>query len=270
MKTLKYILVLSSFTALAQVGIGTSTPNGILEVNSANSGIVYPVVALTATNIQTPVSNPNTGSIVAGTVIYNTNLNNAGIESVYPGTYMWDGSNWIPQFSKRQSEIFFQTSTVLRSASNAGDQNVPGLGSVENNFFRPKYNGFYRIEVRGNFGAGRVNSPVAGADNAAFQDGTFKFNFNGNTYSLNVKSISTYDDSSGSTIFYEGVWKESYFVIYVDLIAGTDYYFTLTFDQSAAPAFVGNGNSGNGLGYVGKDIPCSIEFTYVEDYTADN
>lgn len=270
MKIFKYILFLASITTMAQVGIGTNTPNGILEINSSNSGIIYPVVALTATNIQAPVLNPNSGSLVAGTVVYNTNFSNTGIESVYPGAYMWNGSSWIPQFSKRQSEIFFQSSTVLRSASNGGDQDVPGLGTAENNFIRTKYNGFYRIEVRGNFGAGRVNSPVTGDDNAAFQDGTFKFNFNGNTYSLNVKSISTYDDSSGARIFYEGVWKESYLVIYVDLVAATDYYFTLTFNQSPAPAFEGNGNSGDGLGHVGKDIPCSVEFTYVEDYTADN
>jgi hypothetical protein len=270
MKILRYILALSSFTAIAQVGIGTSTPNGILEINSPNSGLVYPVVALTATNIQGPVLNPNSGSIVAGTIVYNTNLNNSGIESVYPGTYMWDGNNWIPQFSKRQSEIYFQNATVLRTESDLSDQDVLGIGVSDNKFFRTKYDGFYRIEIRANFGAGRVNSPVTGADNAAFQDGTFKFTFNGSTYHLNVKSISTYDDSSGSTIFYEGVWKESYLVVYVDLVAATDYYFNLTFSQSPSPAFVDGGNSGDGRGYVGKDVPCSIEFTYVEDYTADN
>src|SRR5690606_38781826 len=101
MKNFKYILFLTSITTMAQVGIGTNIPNGIMEINSSNSGIVYPVVALTATNVQAPVLNPNTGSLVAGTVVYNTNLNNTGFESVYPGTYMWDGSNWIPQFSKR-------------------------------------------------------------------------------------------------------------------------------------------------------------------------
>lgn len=270
MKIFKYLLLITSFTAIGQVGIGTNTPNGALEINSSNSGIVYPVVALTATNIQAPVQNPNTGALLAGTVVYNTNLNNTGLESVYPGTYMWNGTEWIPQFSKRQSEIFFQSPTVLRSESDLSNQDVPGLGVADNKYYRTKYNGYYRIEVRANFGAGRIISPVTGDDNAAFQDGTFNFTFNGYTYPLNVKSISTYDDSSGARIFYEGVWKESYLVIYVDLNAASDYYFNLTFTQSLSPAFVDSGNANTGRGYVGKDIPCSIEFTYVEDYTADN
>ncbi|KXN99043.1 hypothetical protein LS48_08170 [Aequorivita aquimaris] len=269
MKLLKFILFLISFGTMAQVGIGTTSPNGIMEINSSISGLVYPVVALTATNSQTPVLNPNSGTLVPGTVVYNTNLNNAGINSVYPGTYMWDGSNWIPQFSKRHSEIFFQNPTVLRTESDLTNQDVPGLGVTENKFFRTKYNGYYRVEIRVNFGGGRVTSPVPGDDNAAFQDGTFKFNFNGTTYPVNVKSISTYDLSSGSTVFYEGVWKESYLVLFLDLVAATDYYFSLTFSQSPAPAFNNNGEFGDGRGYVGKDIPCSIEFTYIEDYTGD-
>lgn len=270
MKIFKYILLMISCATFGQVGIGTNTPNGALEISSSNSGIVYPVVALTATNIQAPILNPNTGNLVPGTVVYNTNLNNNGTVSVYPGTYMWNGTNWIPQFSKRHSEIFFQSSTVLRSASNLSNQDVPNLGVTDNKFFRTKYNGYYRIELRVNFGGGRIFSEVTGNDNAAYQDGTFTFTFDGDTHSLNIKSISTYDKSTGSVIFYDGVWKESYFVIYTDLIAATDYDFNLTFTQSPSPAFVGSGNSGEGRGHVGKDIPCSIEFTYVEDYTADN
>ncbi|MDN3724744.1 hypothetical protein QRD02_10140 [Aequorivita sp. SDUM287046] len=270
MRLYKYFLLLISSTALGQVGIGTNNPRGALDINSSNSGVVYPVVALTATNLQAPVLNPNTGALVPGTVVFNNNLNNSGTQSVYPGTYMWNGTKWIPQFSKRQSEIFFQSSTVLRSESDLNNQDVPNLGLIANKFFRTKYNGFYRIEVRVNFGAGRINSPVAGNDNAAYQDGTFNFSFNGENHALNVKSISTYDESTGTIIFYEGVWKESYFVIYTDLIAATDYYFNLRFTQSPAPAFFDSGNSGAGRGYVGKDIPCSIEFTYIEDYTPAN
>lgn len=250
----------------AQVGIGTTAPNGILDINSNTFGVVYPVVALTATDIQAPVTNPNSGNLVAGTTVYNTNSTNSGTESVYPGTYMWNGTDWIPQFSKRQSEIFFQ-SGVLRSSSTGGYENVPGLGAAANKSFTAKYTGFYRIEVRVNYGGGTIEEPGSGDGevNTAYQDGTFRFVLeNHPDQSLDIKSISTYNNLFNA--HYNGVWKETYFVAYQNLNAGQTYDFNLTFDQSDSPGFENNGNSGVGRGYVGKDIPCSVEFTYVEDY----
>ena len=36
-------LVAASFAGMAQVGVGTTTPEGALDVVSANSGLLYPV-----------------------------------------------------------------------------------------------------------------------------------------------------------------------------------------------------------------------------------
>lgn len=75
----------------AQVGIGTTTPRGALEINSSTNGFVAPQVALTLTTTSAPVVNPqDSGSPLTGTLVYNTNT--AG--DVTPGYYFWNGTIW--------------------------------------------------------------------------------------------------------------------------------------------------------------------------------
>lgn len=56
-------------------------------------------------------------------------------------------------------------------------------------------------------------------------------------------------------------------VYYETLRAGQSYNFSLEFNQDPSPEFEDNGNSGSGFnggaGFVGFDIPCSVEFTYL-------
>lgn len=79
------------------VGIGTSTPNGALDVNATtnNYGFVVPRVALTASNAQAPVTNPQGGAILAGTTVYNTATAGVSPNNVAPGLYYWNGVRWI-------------------------------------------------------------------------------------------------------------------------------------------------------------------------------
>jgi hypothetical protein len=72
----------------AQVGFGTTSPEAALEVKSADSGILIPRVALTSTNVVTPVTNG-----VALELVYNTNT--AG--NVTPGYYYLstDTGPWV-------------------------------------------------------------------------------------------------------------------------------------------------------------------------------
>ena len=60
-------------------------------------------------------------------------------------------------------------------------------------------------------------------------------------------------------------WKETYITKYVNLTAGQTYNVSLEFDQYPAPDFVLLGNAGDGLGYVGAEIPCFIEITYIDE-----
>jgi len=51
----------------------------------------------------------------------------------------------------------------------------------------------------------------------------------------------------------------------VQLVAGQSYSFSIEFDQLSGAGFVSNGNSGDGRGYIGTDIPCFVEFTFLSE-----
>lgn len=88
---LSFSLILVSIGALAQVGIGTTTPRGALEINSNTNGFLAPQVTLTITTASAPVVNPqDSGAPLSGTLVYNTNT--AG--DVTPGYYFWNGTIW--------------------------------------------------------------------------------------------------------------------------------------------------------------------------------
>lgn len=99
MKTNKTVLtlVIGLFTSIlsAQVGVGTTTPRGALDVNSTTSGLIPPRVALTALNVAAPVVNPQGGGLVAGTLVWNTATAGVIPNNVVPGMYYWDGTRWI-------------------------------------------------------------------------------------------------------------------------------------------------------------------------------
>lgn len=78
------------------VGIGTDTPNGVLEINSSTTGLVLPRVALQATNIQAPIVNPRGAvALEPGTTVYNTATAGTTPNNVAPGLYYWNGSRWV-------------------------------------------------------------------------------------------------------------------------------------------------------------------------------
>lgn len=71
-----------------QVGIGTTDPNGALDINSSSDGLLIPRVALTAKNIAT-VQTPTVSEI-----IYNTATSGTTPNEVIPGFYFWNGTAW--------------------------------------------------------------------------------------------------------------------------------------------------------------------------------
>ena len=72
-------------SVLAQVGIGTTSPNAALDVTATTDGLLIPRVALVNTTTATVVT-PTISELV-----YNTAI--AG--DVTPGFYYWDGGKWI-------------------------------------------------------------------------------------------------------------------------------------------------------------------------------
>ncbi len=76
-------------TLKAQVGVGTTTPAGALDIASTTDGLLIPRIALSATNTAT-VSTPTVSELV-----YNTFTSAAGPNQVVPGFYYWNGTIWV-------------------------------------------------------------------------------------------------------------------------------------------------------------------------------
>ena len=256
-----------SLGASAQVGINTTSPEGILDANSTTLGVVLPRVALTDAVTEAPVTNPNGGSLAIGTTIYNTATTNTGTNDVSPGMYSWNGSRWLGQFHRKQYELF-ESNVYIRTASSSGYVNITGLTGQS---FTADYTGNYKVQLTVNYGGGGALVPNVSSGtsdgylNIARQHGEFRLNFDGTNYDVPIYSYSTaYDSSIGATNYF-AIWQESTAVFIVQLDAGDTVNFGLTFDQFPAPEFVGSGNSSTGLGYVAYDIPCRVEISYFSE-----
>jgi len=76
----------------AQVGVDETNPQAALHVNSANSGVLIPRVALNSLTDNTTVVNPNGGALAVSTLVYNTGA--GGLTEA--GFFFWSGISWIP------------------------------------------------------------------------------------------------------------------------------------------------------------------------------
>lgn len=261
--TVLLLLILTTTVSFSQVGIGTTKPEGILDLESTQNGLVYPRVALVKTNQQLPVINPNGGNLVEGTVVYNTSTTSTGDHDVYPGIYVWDGATvtpkWIPQFIIEHSALFEQNPLNFNVPLSGGFRDVPNLENGST--FTAKYTGTYRIEANFNFGAGQVLNP-SGSESVrmATQEGYFRFTFDGSNYDTYTHSYSIRNNNTSQN--FNRFRHDSSLVLYVNLRAGQTYQMRLQMDLQ-----VSNPNDYNGStnGIVGVDVPCTVEFTYIKE-----
>ena len=88
-KLVLLLFVILNSSIYAQVGIGTTSPSGALEVSSSTDGFLLPRIALTSKNDST-VTTPTVSEI-----IYNTATAGVSPNDVRPGFYFWNGTSWI-------------------------------------------------------------------------------------------------------------------------------------------------------------------------------
>lgn len=159
MKKLLPLLFFLPLFSNAQVGIGTTTPAGALDLNptiTTNYGLVTPRVALTATNAQAPVVNPQTGVIPAGTVVYNTATAGVSPNNVGPGLYYWDGTKWIA-FAGSPGGLDW---SLNGNTGTTAGTNFVGTTDTQDLVF--KTNGTERARIlQGGAGSFLVNTPTA-------------------------------------------------------------------------------------------------------------
>jgi hypothetical protein len=153
--------VLFTTKSIAQVAIGETygTPGTMLDVVSATQGVLFPRIALTATNVQAPVK----GTLTSRTVIYNTDNSGSGTTEVDPGFYVWNDTFW-----KRLSVDAFKlefnegATTVVNGTSFTNLDNLTQDVSI---IFTGKYqimvNVYYNGRFPGTGGIGGIDSALA-------------------------------------------------------------------------------------------------------------
>lgn len=134
LKAILFSLLTFSGISNAQVGIGTTTPQGALDVTSATDGLLIPRISLTATNVAT-VTTPTTSEIV-----YNTNTSAAGPNQVTPGFYYWNGALWVRLATGNSSNW----TTTGNSGTTAG---ANFLGTTDAQDLRIKTNSTDRLNI---------------------------------------------------------------------------------------------------------------------------
>jgi len=115
------ISIAFSVTSYGQnVGIGTSTPNALLDVTSTSDGVLIPRVALTGTGSASPLTSP-----AVSTLVYNTATAGSGATAVAPGFYYWNGSAWVAFIDN--SSLTGSTTVSNTSSANTLSTTVNGV-----------------------------------------------------------------------------------------------------------------------------------------------
>ncbi|MGX7667829.1 hypothetical protein [Flavobacterium pedocola] len=220
------LLLLLTQTAMAQVGIGTTTPKAALDISNSTYGLLIPRIALTAANVAAPVVNPATGNntLEVGTIIFNT-ATTAGTYGVIPGIYYWDGSNWISQVHRYFEKKFTQTSDLTVATTASTYSNIIG---INNKSFVAPYTGQYTFIFTGYLGAGTVDT---NAGKMGFVEGNFKMTINGTDYRKYSHSTSFYN-SDTMTDYYE-LFNETNINVNVYLTAGQTCTLNCSYNGAA-------------------------------------
>jgi hypothetical protein len=173
----------------AQVGINTTAPNGMLDINSTTNGFLIPRVALTANNVAAPVVNPQGGALPISTMVYNTNpVTEANGLSI--GYHYWDGARWV-SFTGNNSRdwslngntstnypalpVTYGTSTIGATENFLGTTDANDIVFGTNNIerFRVKQtSGFVGIGTANPVYRAHIITPTAGAI-ASYSENTY-------------------------------------------------------------------------------------------------
>ncbi len=165
MKNLPYFLFLITLFSNAQVGIGTTTPAGALDLNPAvatNYGLVPPRVVLTSILVEAPVVNPQGGVLAIGTIVYNTAAGGVAPNNVGVGLYYWNGSRWVA-FAGAPGGLDWSLTGNSSTVPNVfGSAATNFLGTTDNVDMRIQTNNTERMRFRsdGNIGINSAGNPA--------------------------------------------------------------------------------------------------------------
>ncbi len=189
--SMSFVAVFFTANVFAQVGVGTTTPRGALDVSSNTQGLIPPQVALTDLNAQAPVVNPQGGTIPNGTMVWNTNTAGTIPTNVSPGLYYWLDTKWI---SVAGSPGGLDWSIIGNGGIDGGVTGVSGttatsgthfLGTYDNTNIDIRTNGTHaaRISALGEFFIGALETVLPGdlMNGVSTGNATFPWAVNGYT-----------------------------------------------------------------------------------------
>jgi len=152
-KAMFTLLIVTGMNVYSQVGIGTTTPDAALDVESNNSGVLVPRVALTSTNTVAPIT-----AGTASELVYNT----AAVNDVTPGFYYLNptATAWV------RLSTGPETASKWSLSGNAGTNPTSNfIGTTDSQGLSVRTSGLDRMRVTaaGNVGIG-INTPNAKLD----------------------------------------------------------------------------------------------------------
>jgi hypothetical protein len=242
MKKITQIILIASIailtqSTLAQVGIGTTTPNASAELDifSANRGLLLPRVSLTNTTLSTPLA-----AHVAGMTVYNIA---PAVNDVSPGLYYNDGTKWVAVNQAQGNDW-----TIFGNAGTAIGTNF--LGTTDNVDFAIRTNNSERIRVKND---GKVGIAETNPSDAT----------------LEVKgNLIIGDNYTGGN----AVAQQGGATIEGRTIIGEDDFFYTALDKFVVygntnwiPTAVTNGDNGSGLRYAINAYTSDGTGVYAED-----
>lgn len=192
------LLLLPAITLKSQVGINTQTPQAVLDVSSDKHGILIPRVSLTNTQILAPISNPQGGVVVNGTLVYNTATAGTPPNNVTPGFYYWMDEVWIALKGSAGSTL-----DAAYNSSGAGSGRIitANSGAVE-------INGTDGLRVSGTYNQGSLLPDLTAGSHmffhpqkAAFRAGLIT------TDRWNSNNLGSYSFASGFNTLASGAWS---------------------------------------------------------------
>jgi len=200
MKTLIFFAIIICCVpqvSTAQIGVGNTNPQAMLDVSSTNSGVLIPRVTLTKLDVMAPVVSASNSELVYNDTATPSSTSIPKHLRLVKGYYYWDATNsiWVhiaddvkvPSFN----ETFVQSTQLEITGSSF--MNIPGM----NNTFTAPYDGTYQIVFTGGYGVGNVNSTTHKFE-VGLGEATFRLVVDGANTDRVVGSRSYYFNTGGT------------------------------------------------------------------------
>jgi len=130
MKSNLFLITIVSLLPLfgcAQVGVNTTTPNAMLDIQSTKNGVLIPRVQLTDALDIVSVVNPAGGALTNSTLVFNIAASGVAPNNVISGFYYWNGTRWTAMTNSIDHDWYKEGTTTPPNNIN---ENMFHIGNV--------------------------------------------------------------------------------------------------------------------------------------------